>query len=69
MLQQIIERAWDDRSQLENNHTQQAIKEVIEQLDQGTLRVAEPVDDGWKINEWIKINFTVNKLLFYLFHH
>ena len=54
MLQQIIERAWDDRSQLENNETQQAIKDVIEQLDQGALRVAELVVDGWKINEWIK---------------
>lgn len=54
MLQQTIERAWEDRKQLENKETQQAIKEVIEQLDKGTLRVAEPGNDGWKVNEWIK---------------
>ena len=54
MLQQIIERAWDDRSQLEKNETQQAIKEVIEQLDKGTLRVAELINENWNVNEWIK---------------
>lgn len=54
MLQQIIERAWDDRSQLENKETQQAIKEVIEQLDKGIMRVADPLTDGWQVNEWIK---------------
>ncbi len=54
MIQQIIERAWEDRTQLQNNETQQAIKEVIEQLDKGIIRVAEPNSDGWKVNEWIK---------------
>ena len=54
MLQQIIERGWDDRSLLEKHEMQQAIKAVIEQLDKGTLRVAEPVGDTWKVNEWIK---------------
>jgi 2,3,4,5-tetrahydropyridine-2-carboxylate N-succinyltransferase len=27
---------------------------VIEELDKGRLRVAEPVGDSWKVNEWIK---------------
>ena len=53
-LQNVIEAAWDDRSQLENAVTQSAIREVVEMLDRGTLRVAEPTDDGWVVNEWIK---------------
>lgn len=54
MLQEIIERAWDDRSLLERIETQQAIKEVVDQLDQGTLRVANEVENNWHVNEWIK---------------
>ncbi|MEZ4945826.1 MAG: 2,3,4,5-tetrahydropyridine-2,6-dicarboxylate N-succinyltransferase [Cyclobacteriaceae bacterium] len=53
-LQQQIEKAWDDRSLLQTKETQGIIREVIEHLDKGTLRVAEPDGDGWKVNEWIK---------------
>jgi len=53
-LQNIIEEAWEDRSLLENQVTQNAIREVVELLDGGTLRVAEPHTDGWKVNEWVK---------------
>ncbi len=31
-----------------------AIESVIEMLDKGTLRVAEPDGEGWKVNEWVK---------------
>ncbi|AWA30164.1 2,3,4,5-tetrahydropyridine-2,6-dicarboxylate N-succinyltransferase [Flavobacterium magnum] len=53
-LQTTIEAAWNDRSQLQNPETQHAIREVIERLDAGTLRVAEPAADGWQVNEWVK---------------
>ena len=53
-LQNVIENAWDDRSLLENTVTQTAIREVVEMLDRGTLRVAQPTDNGWVVNEWIK---------------
>lgn len=54
-MQAIIEKAWDDRSQLENKETLDAINAVIAQLDAGTLRVAEPKADGsWQVNEWVK---------------
>jgi 2,3,4,5-tetrahydropyridine-2,6-dicarboxylate N-succinyltransferase len=53
-LQQIIEAAWTNREQLKDNGTQSAIRTVIEKLDKGEFRVAEPVADGWKVNEWIK---------------
>ena len=53
-LQQIIEKAWDDRSQLSNSETTTAIRTVINLIDTGELRVAEPVDGGWQVNEWVK---------------
>ena len=52
--QQIIESAWEDRSLLKDEITRSAIREVIELLDKGKLRVAEPDGDAWKVNEWIK---------------
>ena len=53
-LQEIIERAWDDRSLLKEEETIKAVKVVIDFLDQGLLRVAEPIDNQWKIYEWVK---------------
>lgn len=54
MLQKIIENAWNDRTLLESTETQSAIREVVAQLDAGTLRVASPEGDQWKVNEWVK---------------
>lgn len=55
LLQERIQAAWDDRSLLQNPATVQAIEAVIEGLDKGTLRVAEPGSDGqWVVNEWVK---------------
>lgn len=53
-LTDIIETAWKDRSLLEKDDVQAAIRSVIEDLDKGNIRVAEPFGDGWKVNEWIK---------------
>lgn len=53
-LQQIIEHAWNDRSLLQNQDIQSAIREVIASIDQGKLRVAEPTSEGWQVNEWVK---------------
>jgi len=49
-----IEKAWDDRSLLSNADTVEAIKTVIEKLDKGELRTAEPQADDWIVNEWVK---------------
>lgn len=51
---QIIEAAWTDRSLLKEANTIATIEEVIESLDKGNLRVAEPEGDRWQVNEWIK---------------
>lgn len=53
-LKNQIEKAWDDRSLLNNADTVVAIKAVIEQLDKGEIRVAEPNGNEWIVNEWVK---------------
>ena len=53
-LQLIIEKAWEDRSLLTHKETIDSIRKVIDLLDAGTLRVAEPVKEGWQVNEWVK---------------
>jgi len=53
-MKDIIESAWENRSLLEEAAAQKAIRTVIRQLDEGTLRVAEPSEGGWKVNEWVK---------------
>ena len=55
-LRKKIEAAWDNRSLLAEEDTRAAIKRVIELLDQGRLRTAEPteVEGEWKVNEWVK---------------
>jgi 2,3,4,5-tetrahydropyridine-2-carboxylate N-succinyltransferase len=42
----IIEKAWDDRSILHTTEVKEAINAIIDQLDKGELRVAEPTADG-----------------------
>ena len=53
-MKNIIEAAWENRSLLEEKQTQDTIRSVITQLDEGKLRVAEPTENGWQVNEWIK---------------
>ncbi|MEO8474106.1 MAG: 2,3,4,5-tetrahydropyridine-2,6-dicarboxylate N-succinyltransferase [Chryseolinea sp.] len=53
-LKQQIEKIWDERSLLQQKDSQECIRAVVEELDRGVLRVAEPVADGWKVNEWVK---------------
>ena len=53
-IQQIIENAWENRALLKDKETTTAIREVINLLDLGKLRVAEPTSNGWQVNEWVK---------------
>ena len=54
LLQEIIEQAWEDRSLLKEDKTVNAIREVVNLLDVGSLRVAEPNETDWQVNEWVK---------------
>jgi 2,3,4,5-tetrahydropyridine-2-carboxylate N-succinyltransferase len=49
-----INECWENRELLKDNSYQQNIKEVIELLDKGKIRVAEPNGEDWKVNEWVK---------------
>ena len=53
-MKELIEAAWEDRSLLEQTKTQDTIRDIIQQIDAGKLRVAEPTAGGWQVNEWVK---------------
>jgi len=54
-MQEIIESAWLNRELLKQKETLQAINGVINLLDTGIIRVAEPKENGeWVVNDWIK---------------
>lgn len=65
-LEEIICRAWDNRSLLQKPETINAINETVELLDKGKLRVAEPSGDGWIVNQWVKkaviLYFPISKM-------
>ncbi len=50
----LIEAAWENRELIKNSDTQKAIENVVELLDKGALRVAEPDGENWLVNDWIK---------------
>lgn len=51
---ELIELAWADRTLLEQQGVQSTIENLIEEIDKGRLRVAEPTTNGWIVNEWVK---------------
>jgi 2,3,4,5-tetrahydropyridine-2-carboxylate N-succinyltransferase len=53
-LKEIIDNAWENREILQDKDTKIAIKTIIDEIDMGTLRAAEPIENGWKVNEWVK---------------
>jgi len=50
----IVENAWENRQSGFSEETLEAIEHIIEMLDKGTIRVAEPKGDEWMVNEWVK---------------
>jgi 2,3,4,5-tetrahydropyridine-2-carboxylate N-succinyltransferase len=53
-LRTLIESAWENRALLQENTTKEAIRTIVDLLDKGELRVAEPTTGGWQVNEWVK---------------
>ncbi len=56
-LKEIIEQAWENREMLSDDQVKSAIREVVELVDKGALRTAEPLDEEgseWQVNEWVK---------------
>ncbi len=65
-LKITIENAWEDRNLLKDEVVKTAINKVIDLLDKGLVRVAEPNGNAWKLNEWIKkaviLYFPISKM-------
>jgi 2,3,4,5-tetrahydropyridine-2-carboxylate N-succinyltransferase len=53
-MRELIEAAWENRALLEEHETQDAVRKVIAEIDNGNLRCAEPSENGWIVNEWVK---------------
>ena len=68
-LKTVITQAWEQRSEIHpdtvSGQIKQAITDAIDLLDSGAARVAEPVDGGWKVNQWLKMAV----LLSFRVHH
>jgi 2,3,4,5-tetrahydropyridine-2-carboxylate N-succinyltransferase len=50
----LIGKAWDDRSLINDKFVRAEIESTIDLLDKGLIRVAEPRDGQWIVNQWIK---------------
>lgn len=53
-LKKFIEEAWEDRNLLTYKEYADVIDRVIQHLDRGELRVADPIGSRWHVNEWVK---------------
>src|SRR5215212_9912800 len=53
-LKEQVEQIWQNRELLKDNNNHEVIRMVIEEVDKGRLRVAEPTKAGWQVNEWVK---------------
>ena len=57
-LEQIIDAAWEQRTEFSPKTAPaevcEAVAQVLSQLDAGTLRVAEKKDGQWHVNQWVK---------------
>lgn len=53
-LQNLIEKAWEQKGLLKEDLYKDAVKETINLLDSGEVRIAEDTSSGWYVNEWLK---------------
>src|SRR5215207_9960442 len=53
-LKEQILAAWENRELLKEEKYADAVRAVIEEVDKGRLRTAEPSGDSWQVNEWVK---------------
>lgn len=53
-IQKIVEQVWENRELLAQQDERKTIERVVELLDRGEIRVAEPTEGGWIVNEWVK---------------
>ncbi|MDP4267410.1 MAG: 2,3,4,5-tetrahydropyridine-2,6-dicarboxylate N-succinyltransferase [Bacteroidota bacterium] len=65
-MKDIIDSVWENRNRLNDIEIQKTIRDIIDKLDKGELRIAEKINENWVVNEWIKkavlLYFTIQKL-------
>ena len=68
-LQTLVDAAFDDREQINLSTTgdiRDAVKQTLDLLDAGVIRVAEKTVDGWRVNQWTKkavlLSFRLNDM-------
>lgn len=64
LFEEQITKCWNDRNLLSEKGNIKIIEEIIDLLDNGSIRVAEKKPDGWKVNEWVKKSI----ILYFLTH-
>ncbi len=52
--EETINAAWENRALLNEKNVVDTINAVIEEIDNGRLRTAEPSAQGWQVNDWVK---------------
>ncbi len=67
-IEKIINDAWEIKDKIKpdtDKNLNEAIKEMIDNLNEGKITVAEPQGNDWKINDWIQkgilLSFRINK--------
>jgi len=53
-LKKLVTQAWENRELLKEKKYQEAVRETIDLLDKGKVRVAEKINGEWIVNEWTK---------------
>lgn len=53
-IEKNIMQVWENRALLTEKPYKDAIEATIEMLDKGTLRVAAPEGNEWKVHDWVK---------------
>ncbi len=65
-LKKIINEAWDNQELLNKSEVKNAVFAVVELIDKGKIRVSEPINNNWQVNEWVKkavvLYFPLNKM-------
>ena len=68
-LENLINKAYDDKENINNNtngEIREAVNNTLDQLDKGKIRVCEKIKNEWIVNQWIKkailLSFRINKM-------
>ena len=67
-IEKTINEAFENKEKIDSSDIalNDIVRETIDLLDNGKIRVAEKKDDKWQVNQWIKkailLSFRVNKM-------